>query len=33
LGGALIDDPAALRVTIGGRVLQVTPETGLVREN
>jgi MSHA pilin protein MshC len=32
-GGALIGDPAALRVAIGSRVLQVTPETGLVREN
>lgn len=33
LGGALITDPANLRVTIGGRRLQVTPDTGLVREN
>lgn len=32
LAGALHDDPAQLTVGIGGRRLQVTPDTGLVRE-
>ncbi len=31
--GALITNPASLRVDIDGRRLQVTPETGLVTEN
>lgn len=33
LGGQLITNPANLRVDIGGRRLQVTPDTGLVRAN
>jgi MSHA pilin protein MshC len=32
LGGNLIDDPTDLAITIGGRRLQITPDTGLVRE-
>jgi MSHA pilin protein MshC len=30
--GELIDDPALLRAQVGGRILQVEPETGYVRE-
>lgn len=32
LAGALLADPAQLTVRIGGHRLQVTPDTGLVRE-